>query len=219
MVLEKIRNYRGDSLKKWHISLGLLQMLLKDTWMQSSWAGILGKAYQQNSGLWRNEWTWSSAETISIPCKFIFELWKAGLDQECSTPPSLQTPAYLHPNLESALTRLLNSRPIEGAFTEKPVHRQFIIGGASLYCDAVALSPESFAYVDRILLTRVLSPAFEDCDVFIPNFLAENSIRNGKEIGWERATHEDLNLWVGFEVPEGPQEENGIVYEFQMWVR
>lgn len=68
--------------------------------------------------------------------------------------------------------------------------------------------------MDRILLTRVLSPDFE-CDVFLDNFLREK--KDGGE--WRRTSHDALKEWVGFEVPEGEQEENGVKYEFQMWVR
>ena len=93
------------------------------------------------------------------------------------------------------------------------INRRFIIGGASVYREILALepsAPQSFV-VDRILLTRILSPAFEDCDVFFPEF------RTGP--GWSQATHEALEAWVGFEVAKGVQIENGIEYEFQMWIR
>ena len=99
------------------------------------------------------------------------------------------------------------------------IYRAFIIGGASLYSEGIALSPSSSsAFVDRMLLTRILSPSFEQCDVFMPDFLGKVSEKDDK-IGWKRASHEDLQTWVGFEVPEGTQEENGVHYEFQMWVR
>jgi dihydrofolate reductase len=74
-------------------------------------------------------------------------------------------------------------------------------------------------FVDRILLTRVLSPAFDHCDVYMPDFLSETAIVGDAVVGWERATHSDLQSWVGFEVPQGVQQENGTEYEFQMWVR
>ena len=37
-------------------------------------------------------------------------------------------------------------------------------------------------------------------------------------LGWEKATHDALQDWVGFEVPSGVQKEDGVEYEFQMWV-
>ena len=46
----------------------------------------------------------------------------------------------------------------------------------------------------------------------MPDFLSDGT-------GWERTSHADLQAWVGFEVAEGVQEENGVKYEFQMWIR
>ncbi|KAF9511686.1 hypothetical protein BS47DRAFT_1346447 [Hydnum rufescens UP504] len=87
------------------------------------------------------------------------------------------------------------------------VHRTFIIGEAN-----------------RILLTRILEPDF-DCDVLFPEFRPDRdgdspSRENHEgESGWRRADHETLVEWVGFDVPQGIQEEKGVKYEFQMWVR
>ena len=119
-------------------------------------------------------------------------------------------PSYLHTDFASALAQL---EPPDSQLN--PIHRVFIIGGASLYSESLALSePSSSAVVDRILLTRILSPDFE-CDVFMPDFLGE-----GKEKEkWNRVTHEELEGWLGFGVPKGEQEENGVRYEFQMWIR
>ncbi|OCH96122.1 dihydrofolate reductase [Obba rivulosa] len=125
---------------------------------------------------------------------------------DAPTPPA---PVYLHSNLDTALDRLSHSE-----WMESPIHRSFVIGGASLYRDTLALPPSSGRFVDRVLLTRILSPAFEDCDVYMPDFL--DTTGDGK---WRRASHEELQEWAGFEVPEGVQEENNIKYEFQMWVR
>lgn len=116
--------------------------------------------------------------------------------------------ARVEGSLEAAITRMNAEQP--------PINRGFMIGGASLYAESLALPPSSpVGFVDRILLTRILSPAFDECDVFMPNFLASTDAENG----WKRATHDALEAWVGFEVAEGVQEENGIKYEFQMWVR
>jgi dihydrofolate reductase len=121
-------------------------------------------------------------------------------------------PAYLHAELASALARL------EPNSQENPIHRAFIIGGASLYSESLALSePSLSAVVDRILLTRILSPDFP-CDVFMPDFLGEAKEGGGKQT-WHRASHEELEEWLGFGVPQGQQEENGVKYEFQMWLR
>ncbi|KAI9063108.1 dihydrofolate reductase [Trametes sanguinea] len=121
-------------------------------------------------------------------------------------------PVYLHTSIESAAERLSKLE-----FLEKPLHRSFIIGGAHVYNATLALPTSSDTFVDRILLTRVLSPAFEDCDVFFPDFLAEDTVADKEQ--WRQASYEELKEWAGFEVPEGIQEENGVQYEFQMWVR
>ncbi|KAF8213071.1 dihydrofolate reductase-like domain-containing protein [Mycena galopus ATCC 62051] len=112
--------------------------------------------------------------------------------------------ALLEGSLEAAISRMK---------AEPQVSRGFMIGGASLYAESLALPLSSpVGFVDRILLTRILSPAFEECDVFMPDFL-------GTDEGWKRAAHDALEAWVGFEVAEGVQEEKGVQYEFQMWVR
>lgn len=120
-----------------------------------------------------------------------------------------EAPAVLAKDLQSALEVIEKQKP-----TEKPVHRGFIIGGASLYSETLSLSSATSASVDRVLLTRILSPNFDECDTFMPNFL---EVGDGKQ--WTRASHDALQEWVGFDVPEGVQEENGISYEFQMWTR
>ncbi|KAJ7900322.1 dihydrofolate reductase [Mycena olivaceomarginata] len=102
--------------------------------------------------------------------------------------------AALEGSLEAAITRMKTTAGPQ-------VSRGFIIGGASLYAESLALPASSpVGFVDRILLTRILSPAFDECDVFMPDFWA-------------------LEAWVGSEVAQGAQEENGVKYEFQMWVR
>ncbi|KAF6766057.1 dihydrofolate reductase [Ephemerocybe angulata] len=99
----------------------------------------------------------------------------------------------------------------------KSIHRGFIIGGAHLYRETLKLAAPSSSsaasqpYVDRVLLTRVISPDF-DCDVFMP----EISEASGK---WVQASHAELQEWVGVPVAEGVQEEKGVQYEFQMWTR
>lgn len=98
--------------------------------------------------------------------------------------------------------------------TEHQIHRTFIIGGASLYADTLAFPSTGPAFVDRILLTRIYEPDFE-CDVFMPDVVQTDA---GQQ-DWHKATHEQLKSWVGFDVPEGFQEENGVKYEFQMWTR
>lgn len=97
----------------------------------------------------------------------------------------------VYSDLQTALAQLKDS------------NKTFIIGGASLYAEALQLQE-----LKRILLTRIVDPDF-DCDTFMPEL--------GDE--WQQSPHQDLSDWVGFPVPEGIQEENGVQYEFQMWVR
>jgi dihydrofolate reductase len=92
------------------------------------------------------------------------------------------------------------------AVEKTEVTRAFVIGGAQIYKAALERKETK-----RILLTRVLSD-FE-CDTFFPLQLDES----GKSEGWERKSKEDLDRWVGEQVPEGVQEENGTKYRFEMW--
>ncbi|KAF5385321.1 hypothetical protein D9615_001506 [Tricholomella constricta] len=115
---------------------------------------------------------------------------------------SANTLSYLHTSLASALERLKPSN-----VGRKPIHRAFVIGGASLYSESLALPASSSAYVDRILLTRIISPAFDACDAFMPDFFKDETDEGRR---WGRASHGELEEWVGFKVPEGVQEENGV---------
>lgn len=86
--------------------------------------------------------------------------------------------------------------------------KAFIIGGAQIYKEALQ-RPEA----KRILLTRILTDF--KCDTFFPIHLNED----GTADGWARKTKEELDRWVGENVPEGVQEENGTQYVFEMWER
>jgi dihydrofolate reductase len=112
--------------------------------------------------------------------------------------------AILKDSLKSALNHL------EELGTES--QRAFIIGGTTLYNETLAL-PSSEPGLDRILLTRIFSPEFNECDTFFPDFSKQNSEE------WTQSTHAAMEDWVGFKVPKGEQEEKGVKYEFQMWVR
>ena len=95
--------------------------------------------------------------------------------------------------------------------SQNNVHRLFVIGGSSVYQEALALRyPRPSLQADRILITRIYNPEF-DCDVFFPDVLDSAE--------WRKASHEEHSAWVGFEVPAGIQTEDGIEFEFQMWVR
>ncbi|PVF93941.1 hypothetical protein CPB86DRAFT_741593, partial [Serendipita vermifera] len=97
------------------------------------------------------------------------------------------------------------------------IYRRFLIGGAQLYHHALTRTSDHYI-LDRILLTRILDPAFEECDTFLPEFHKQPGSDEVKEV-WRQVDHEALSQWVGFDVPEGVQEEKGVKYVFQMWVR
>lgn len=99
--------------------------------------------------------------------------------------------------------------------------RVFVIGGAQVYAAALGMRAEA----RRILLTRVRS-RFE-CDTYFPLRLGEgeggagtegdgNANANGE---WRRTGQEEMDRWVGEEVPRGVQSEAGTEYEFEMWER
>lgn len=117
-----------------------------------------------------------------------------------------------------------NSIEAACAFTPSPplkIHRRFLIGGAELYRHALT-NPSPEYNLDRILLTRILEPAFPECDVRIPEFRSDAQMEEENAEGdseWRKAPHDELSSWVGFEVPSGVQEEKGVKYQFQMWVR
>ena len=118
-----------------------------------------------------------------------------------------ETPLFLRNNLGSALDLLF----------QMPVYRTFVIGGVSVYTDTLALPSSSNTFVDRVLLTRITSPAFQDCDVHLPDFLSDTDAE-GNAV-WTRTRHEELKEWTGVDVPQGIQTENAVEYEFQMWTR
>jgi len=129
-----------------------------------------------------------------------YELFPTEVDNSSKAPKQLAS------SLTDAITHLS---------THPSIHHNFIIGGSSIYKSALALTPSDTIYVDRVLLTRILEPEFGECDTFMPDFIAKEE--EGRR--WERKEHAELSTWVGFDVPEGVQEENGVKYEFQMWVR
>lgn len=111
---------------------------------------------------------------------------------------------------------------------EVEVDKIFMIGGAQLYSQSLTLIDPSFR-ADRILITRILEPTFDDCDAFFPEFRSIEKSTRSEEITsakedsakdeWQRSTHQELEAFVGFDVAEGVQEEKDVKYEFQMWVR
>jgi dihydrofolate reductase len=89
----------------------------------------------------------------------------------------------------------------------KDVGKVFVIGGAQIYKTAL-----EDMHTKRILLTRVLTD-FE-CDTVFPVTLSGNG---GGE--WKKKSKEELDQWVGEEVPDGVQDENDVEYVFEMYER
>ena len=125
----------------------------------------------------------------------------AGTDKAADGAPQTAT-AILASSLDTAL---------EGAHAAD-ANRVFVIGGARLYAAALPLA-------ERVLLTRITEPSYEECDVFMPDFIGGTAGGDGEGGEWSRAPHEALCAWVGFEVPRGVEEERGVKYEYEMWIR
>ncbi|KAK4123938.1 hypothetical protein N657DRAFT_548457, partial [Parathielavia appendiculata] len=89
--------------------------------------------------------------------------------------------------------------------------RVFVIGGGEIYRAALRMKEAR-----RVLLTRVRSE-FE-CDTFFPLRL-EDGAEEMLDRRWRRSGQEEMDRWVGEEVPRGVQSENGTEYEFEMWER
>ncbi len=113
------------------------------------------------------------------------------------TDDSADGSMFLTSSLEAALER---ARATDAS-------RVFVIGGAKLYGAALP-------HAERVLLTRIVEPAFEECDVFMPDFIGGEG---GEE--WTRAGQDALSAWVGFSVDSGVQSEGGVEYMFEMWTR
>lgn len=101
-----------------------------------------------------------------------------------SPPRSASQDAYLVSSLPSALS-LLQSFPSAFAETSsepsKPLlARTFLIGGAQLYAQALQslTKPQGGeeAVLDRMLITRLLAPEHNECDVFLPEYRTASQI-------------------------------------------
>lgn len=99
--------------------------------------------------------------------------------------------------------------------------RVFLIGGSQIYAQCLEDRNTEQPLVDRILLTRVLEPAFDECDVFLPDFAKQTRPVSSGEEGkvWTQSEHRELVDWVGWDVPEGVVEEKGVKYRYEMWVK
>ena len=171
-------------------------------------AGGGGGGVQQNAVIMGRK-TWES-----IPTKFrplpgrlnVVVSRQASLSSLPLPPPTSSSASgsggvVLASSLDDALQQL-SARAAVG--------RVFVIGGAQVYGAALGLT----GLARRVLLTRVRSPGFE-CDTFFPVGLSEGEEKGG----WRRSGQEEMDRWVGEEVPRGVQTEAGTEYEFEMWER
>ncbi|CAK7218734.1 hypothetical protein SBRCBS47491_003611 [Sporothrix bragantina] len=121
-------------------------------------------------------------------------------------------------SLETALEYLRQKKAVESTgTTANGGGRVFVIGGAQIYAAALGL-----AEARRVLLTRVMSDF--SCDTFFPLALgsptsAEEAEKTASAPKWVQRSRAEHAAWIGEEVPEEVQTENGTEYEFQMWER
>jgi dihydrofolate reductase len=91
-----------------------------------------------------------------------------------------------------------------------PVGRAFVIGGSSIYEAAMRL-PQT----KSVLLTRILREY--DCDTVFPEDL------DGSQSEWKQASHEDLESFIGEEIPPQPitegEGETAVSFEYRLYQR
>ncbi|KIK96265.1 hypothetical protein PAXRUDRAFT_80484, partial [Paxillus rubicundulus Ve08.2h10] len=90
------------------------------------------------------------------------------------------------------------------------IYHLFIIGGTSLYQEALKPSHCAMMQANCFLLACLHAPEFK-CDMFFPDVLGGAA--------WRRVSYKGHSAWGGFEVPERIQQEGGIDFEYQMWAR
>lgn len=108
-------------------------------------------------------------------------------------------------SIREGLRALQSAEQDDGS--KQRVGKVFVIGGAEIYKAALRMEE-----CRRVLLTRIRTD-FE-CDTFFPVELDA-----GGKGGWVKRGKEELDEWVGEEVPRGVQVEGGVEYEFEMWER
>lgn len=92
--------------------------------------------------------------------------------------------------------------------------------------------------LDKLMITRIHSPSFEECDVFLPEFRTSDQIKKDERFGgiedeesaigklkplpnqdWSIASDQQFDQFIGEEVPHGIEEEKDVRYTFQLWNR
>ncbi|EMR11782.1 dihydrofolate reductase [Pneumocystis murina B123] len=88
------------------------------------------------------------------------------------------------------------------------VNRIFVIGGAQLYKAAM-----EHPRLNRIIATIIYKDV--NCDVFFPVKFRDQELSSV----WKKEEHSHLESWIGSKVPQGKVNEDGFLYEFEMWTR
>jgi dihydrofolate reductase len=114
-------------------------------------------------------------------------------------------------DISSGLAKL-HARVDEGKAL--PLGRAFIIGGSSIYSNAMTLPQTT-----RILLTRIQKDY--ECDTFFPAAMPTDDTTATN--GWQRASLQELRDFVGEDIPDGPIAESSgeetVQFEYQLFER
>jgi dihydrofolate reductase len=143
----------------------------------------------------------------SIPAKFrpLKGRLSIVISRSFTSPPQDNVNAETDPIQVSSLEQAVEYLQSKHA---QATGKAFVIGGAQIYAAALGLQEAR-----RILMTKVLTD-FE-CDTDFPLSLHQDPAPSD----WVLKSKEELDRWVGEEVPAGTQVENSTSYEFQMWER
>ena len=125
---------------------------------------------------------------------------------------------YVRSSLEDALKLLAGQQSSDDGQQQKlpsdvNISRHFVIGGSSLYEEALKLNS-----CDRLLLTKIRKPF--DCDVFFPT---DPEADSAIQAGWRQRTTDQWAAWTG-EVEDSKAkatqgEEQQVPYEFCLYER
>ncbi|WWC59618.1 uncharacterized protein I303_102177 [Kwoniella dejecticola CBS 10117] len=160
--------------------------------------------------------TWESIPARFRPLKNRRNLVISSKGVDISQSPNTES----YSSLESALDSLSPADHPDSASSSGKTRRNFLIGGSQLYKTCLTSTPP---LVDRVLLTRVISDF--QCDAFLEDFTKHTSTSTSDHSSksdaggliWKKATHEELQDWLGFTVDE-INEEKGVEYRYEMWV-
>ncbi|KAF2434437.1 hypothetical protein EJ08DRAFT_675933 [Tothia fuscella] len=96
----------------------------------------------------------------------------------------------------------------EGQEEEVKVARVFVIGGATVYKAALEMEE-----TERVLLTKVQGDHW-GCDTFFP---VQLDGEEGGKARWKKNNHQELDKWVGEDVPAELVREGDVQFEYCMY--